>query len=46
MEGSFACSDHTPEDPFHHGNVMLLRGEVLYVSVRGGARKEKWKVVA
>ncbi|KAI2659230.1 SLIT-ROBO Rho GTPase-activating protein 2 [Labeo rohita] len=31
-EGSSACSDHTPQDPFHRRSVMLLRGEVLCVS--------------
>lgn len=47
-ESSSACSDRTPEDPLHCGNIMLLGGEVLSVSVRGGARerKEKWKEVA
>lgn len=39
-QGSSACSDHTPEDPFHHRSVMLLIGEVLCLSVSNGAGEE------
>jgi len=42
-EGSSAWSDRTPEDTFHYRGVMLLRGEVLCVSVSNGARERKGK---